>query len=109
MSIPANYVQGISDSILSSSNVFYLVGGTILTVSAGIWGFNKIKDLFSDSFAPDWEKRGYSSQSDMDDAKSYFSSCQASIPSERRYVSDEAEERYYRRYGSEAWERRFSL
>lgn len=39
-------VTAIQSGITASDSTFYTIGGGILTVMAGIWGFKKVRSLF---------------------------------------------------------------
>jgi hypothetical protein len=48
-------LTAITSGVASSDAVFYSIGGAILVVCAGFWGFRKVQSLLSGSVDDDWE------------------------------------------------------
>jgi len=48
MSLPAEVLTNVKNGITSADVNFYAIGGTVLVVLAGLWGFQKVKELISD-------------------------------------------------------------
>lgn len=93
-----NLITATQSGILDIQTLFYTIGGTLLVIFAAMWGFKKIVALLS----PEWEKRGYSSASDMSQSQAYFAdkhdSFDSSDPPDWSEEDIEAYNEYQSRY-----------